>query len=241
MGRRIAGTLWEGVALRRTRAGADPDAPPRRVALPAAWEDEDGTAAAALAALAPGAGAVTLPGLAEGWIRRLTARGRRLGLLESTDEAAALAHALRALLLARRGAPGAEVWRGDAAAEPRFVLNLPAFLEPGGGGFDATAYAEAVAVAVRTLDLLTGGGARRLRVGFADLAGLLAGLGLAYDSAEGRAVAAAVAALTRGAAEAESGRLAARHGALAPAAPSWPDPPGATPVPGLAEAARAAR
>ncbi|WP_188900049.1 TSCPD domain-containing protein [Caldovatus sediminis] len=242
MARRIAGTLWEGVALRRVRAGADPDAPPRPVALPAAWQDEDGTAAAALAALAPeGGGPVSLPGLAEGWIRRLVARGRRLGLLADAAEAESLAQALRALLLARRGAPGAEVWRHDARAEPRFVLNLPAFLDAEGGGFDAAAYAGAVAVGVRALDLLAGGKARRLRLGFADLAGLLAGLGLAYDSAEGRNAAAAVAALTRGAAEAESGRLAARHGALEPVALFWPAPPAATPgVPGLAEAARAA-
>lgn len=244
MERRIAGTLWEGVALRRARAGADPDAPPRPVALPAAWEDEDGTAAAALAALAPGDdGPVTLPGLAEGWIRRLATRGRRLGLLESPEEATALAEALRALLLARRGAPGAEVWRNETrtgAAEPRFVLSLPAFLDAGGGGFDVAAYAGAVAVGVRALDILTGGKARRLRLGFADLAGLLAGLGLAYDSEEGRAVGAAVAALTRGAAEAESGRLAARHGALEPVALLWPSLPAATAVPGLAEAARAA-
>ncbi|MBC9180436.1 hypothetical protein IBL25_26165, partial [Roseomonas ludipueritiae] len=47
----MAGTIWAGIALRRMRAQADPDAAPRAVALPAAWEDE---AAAALAALAPG-------------------------------------------------------------------------------------------------------------------------------------------------------------------------------------------
>ncbi|MDB5376688.1 MAG: hypothetical protein JWR00_1134, partial [Rubritepida sp.] len=47
---RLDGTLWEGVALRRTRIGADPDAPPRALALPAGWEEEAG---AALAALVP--------------------------------------------------------------------------------------------------------------------------------------------------------------------------------------------
>jgi hypothetical protein len=236
---RIAGTLWEGVALRRTRAGADPDAPPRAVALPLEWEDDDDTAAA-LAALAPGAGPASLPGLAEGWILRLTARGRRLGLLATPEEAEALAQSLRALLLARRGAPGAEVWRNDPKAEPRFVLNLPAFLDAE-GGFDSAAYAAAVALGVRALDILTGGKAPRLRLGFADLAGLLAGLGLAYDSDGARAVGAAIATLIRGAAEACSGRLAARHGTpRAPLALVRPSPPGATPVPGLAAAARAA-
>jgi hypothetical protein len=225
------GTLWDGVALQRTRAAADPDSPPRGVALPAAW---GGEAAAALASLAPGAGPVSLPRAAEAWIAR------------AADGAPDTAEALRALLLTRRGAPGAEAWRGGGsggragtAEPPRFVLNLRAFLEAD-GGFDAAGYAGACATAVRALDRLGGGRARRLRLGFADLAGLLAGLGLPYDSPEARAVAAAVAALTRGAAEAESGRMAERLGASEPAALTWPAPPAETPVPGLAEAARAA-
>ncbi len=231
----ILGTLWDGVALRRERIGADPDAAPRAVALPATWDDG---AAAAIAGLAPGGGPVALPTLAEGWIRRVTTRGRRLGLLESPEEADALAAALRALLLARRGAPGTEVWR-DRKDEARFVLNLPAFLDTE-GGFDAPAYAAAVATGVRVLDILGHGRAARLRLGFADLAGLLAAFRLPYGEAEAQAVAAAIAALTRGAAEAESGRLAARHGALHPVALIWPEPPADTAVPGLAEAARAA-
>lgn len=231
----ILGTLWDGVALRRERIGADPDAAPRAVALPAAWDD---TAAAAIAALAPGSGPVTLPTLAEAWIRRVTTRGRRLGLLESPEEADALAERLRALLLARRGAPGIEVWR-DRKDEARFVLNLPAFLDAE-GGFDAPGYAAAAALGVRVLDILGHGRAPRLRLGFADLAGLLAAVRLPYGAPEAQSVAAAIAALTRGAAEAESGRLADRHGALHPVALIWPEPPAATPVPGLAEAARAA-
>jgi hypothetical protein len=225
------GTLWDGVALRRTRAAADPDSPSRAVAMPAAWDGE--AAAPALASLVPGAGPVSLPRAAEAWIAR-AAGG-------APD--AVLAEALRALLLTRRGGPGAEAWRGrgaGAAAEPpRFVLNLPAFLDAE-GGFDAAGYADACATAVRALDRLGAGRARRLRLGFADLAGLLAGLRLPYDSPGGRAVGAAVAALTRGAAEAESGRMAERLGALEPAALTWPAPPAETPVPGLAEAARAA-
>ena len=222
------GTLWDGVALRRTRAAADPDSPPRAVALPAAWGEE---AASALASLAPGAGPVSLPRAAETWIAR------------AADGDADLAESLRALLLTRRGGPGAETWRDGSAkvgAEPpRFVFNLSAFLEAD-GSFDAAGYAEACAAAVRALDRLGGGRARRLRLGFADLAGLLAGLGLPYDSPGARAAAAALAALTRGAAEAESGRLAERLGALEPVALNWPAPPTETPVPGLAEAARAA-
>ncbi|MCB4824330.1 TSCPD domain-containing protein [Roseicella aerolata] len=237
---RIQGTLWEGVALRRRRAGADPDAPLRQVALPIAWEAE---AAEALAALAPGEGPVSLPRAAEVWIARVSARGQRAGTFDEAG-AAALAEGLRALLLTRRGAPGAEVWRNEtkparAAAETRFVLNLPAFLDPE-GGLDLEGYAEACALAVRALEALSSGKATRLRLGFADLAGLLCGLGLPYDSAEARAVATGIAALTRGAAEAESGRLAAWLGAREPVALLWPAPPGETVVPGLAAAARAA-
>jgi len=228
-------TAWEGVALRRVRAGADPDAEPRAVALPAAWDDG---AAAALAALAPGGGPVSLPRLAEDWIRRVVARGRKLGVLTGSGEAESLAAGLRDLLLTRRGAPGAGAWANDAAAEPRFVLSLPAFLDE--EGFDAEGYAEAVRLGVTVLEILTGAKAVRLRLGFADLAGLLAGLRLDYAAAEGRAVAVAVAALTRGAAEAASGGLAGRLGARRPVLLALPAPPEETAVPGLAEAARAA-
>lgn len=236
---RLQGTLWEGVALRRTRAAADPDAPPRPVALPAAWDE---AAAAALAALAPpGARPVSLPRAAEAWIARTATRGLRAGTLAGPAEAHRLAEALRALLLTRRGAPGMAAWRGQSGGEAghRYVLSLPAFLEAE-GGFDLEGFAEACAIGVRTLDALACGRALRLNLGFADLAGLLAALGLPYDGAEARAVAAALAALARGAAEAESGRLAARLGAREPVALIAPAPPTATVVPGLAEAARAA-
>ncbi|HEY8613260.1 MAG TPA: hypothetical protein VIL69_18500, partial [Roseomonas sp.] len=73
-----------------------------------------------------------------------------------------------------------------------------------------------------------------------DLAGLLAGLGLDYESSGAHSVAAAIAALTRGIAEAASGDLAENLGAREPVALIWPEPPESTPVPGLAEAVRAA-
>jgi ribonucleoside-diphosphate reductase alpha chain len=232
----LAGTIWDGMALWRMRAAPDPDSKPRAIALPVSW-DED--AASAIAAIAPGHAPVALPRLAEGWIAPLVARGRQLGILADAAEQDRLAHALRALLLARAAAPGIAIWRGDARSASRFVLNLPAFLDAE-GGFDAGAYAAAVAVGVRVLDIWTGAKSPRLSIGFADLAGLLAGLGLAYDSAEARSVGAAIAALTRGAAEAESGRIAERLGAREPVALIAPAPPEATVVPGLAEAARAA-
>jgi hypothetical protein len=232
----LVGTLFDSLPLWRLRAAPDPDSPPRAIALPVAWEEEE---AGALATLAPGTGPVVFPRLAEGWIAPLAMKGRKLGLLADAREQDAFSEGLRALLLDRRGAPGPAIWRGDAKAAPRFVLNLPAFLESD-GGFDAAGYRRAVALAVLALDIWTGAKAPRLAVGFADLAGLLAGLGLRYDSAEARAVGGAIAALTRGAAEAESGRIAERLGAREPVCLLAPAPPGATPVPGLAAAARAA-
>jgi len=77
-------------------------------------------------------------------------------------------------------------------------------------------------------------------LGFCDMAGLLAALGLAYDSDEGRRVAAGLAALMRGVAEGESAAIAARFGAREPVALLWPAPPDTTALPGLAEAASAA-
>jgi hypothetical protein len=228
-----ADSVWAGIALRRMRAEADPDSSPRMVAIPAAWEDEAG---AALAALAPGTAAAALPALAESWISRLAGRGAALGLL---TESAALSTALHALLLARRGSPGAATWRGDTRAEPRFVLNLPAFIDDA-GGFDIPAYTGAVASAVRALDVLTAGKAPALRLGFADLTGWLAALGLAYDSAPARDAAACLTALTRGAAEQASAALALEQGARESACLFWPAPPAACAVPGLAAAARAA-
>ncbi|KAA2211728.1 hypothetical protein [Teichococcus oryzae] len=227
--------IWDGIALRRTRAAADPDSDPRPVALPATWDEG---AAAALASLAPGDGPVALPALAAAWIGRLLAKGLETRQLDPV-RAPALEVALHGLLAQRRGAPGAATWRGEARAEPRFVLNLPAFLDEA-GGFDSAAYARAVGTAVEALDILCGGKAARLRVGFADLAGLLAGLGLAYDSAEARSVATCLSALTRGAAECASARIADRLGAREPAALLWPAPPADCAVPGLAAAARRA-
>jgi len=230
------GTIWTGVALRRIRIGADPDALPRAIALPAGWED---AAAAAIAALAVGDGPISLPSLAESWIRRLTARGRRLGVLDSDEAAESFAGRLRALLLTRRAAPGMGVWRNTANAAPRFVLNLPAFLDAA-GQFDTAGYAEAVATGVLAAEIAGNGRATRIAVGFADLAGLLAALALPYAGAEARQIAAGLAALTRGAAEAASGQLAERIAAREPAALLWPAPPAETALPGLAAAARAA-
>lgn len=219
---------WRGVRMRRTTAAADPDQPARVVRLPASWEE---AAAAALAALAPGAGEVALVPLAESWIAPAAAEAAKIGL----DSGLGLR--LRRMLRHRRGAPGASLWRGEAPTVPRFVLNLPAFFDPE-LGFDAPTYEEAVRTAVTTLAALAPE-AKRIAVGFADLAGLLAGAGLEYDSEAGRDVAGAIAALTRAVADVASASWPGAH-AAGPCC-SLPPSPAATLLPGLAEAARAAQ
>ena len=185
---------WQGVRLSRVLACADPDGPPRPVVLPAAW-DED--AAAALAALVPGAGPARLIEAAEGWIGPL-ADGAAASATGGADFP--LAARLRALLRARRAAPTPGIWRGTAEEAPGFVLNLAAFRDAA-GGFDREGLAEAVETVARALRV-GAPGPRRAMVGIADLAGLLAALGLAYDSAGARAFAADLARLLRARADA---------------------------------------
>ncbi len=216
--------------MRRASVGVDPDAPERAVTLPAAWDD---TAAAGLAALAPGSGPVSLAAAAETWIRPVAERALRAGLEIPLGER------LHRLLLLRHGAPNEPVWQGSGDAAPGFVLNLASFHDPA-TGFDAPAFAEAVETAVTALTLAVPA-APRLEVGLADLAGLLAALGVDYGSEASLAIARALGAILRGRAVAASGALARLFGTLAPAALDWPAAPAETPVPGLAEAARAAR
>ncbi len=199
---------WTGVKLRRTSAAADPDAAPRSVALPADWDD---VAAAALADLAPGLAPVSLQSAADGWIRPIADRARRAGMEEMLDDA------LHLLLLRRRGAPHAAVWAGQAGATPGFVLNLPGFHDPD-HGFDSEAFVAAARLAAITLTLASPS-AQRLEIGVADLALLLAEMGVEYDSDQGRAVGAAIAALLRAGTELGSAEMAERFGALFTAMP----------------------
>jgi hypothetical protein len=215
--------------MHKVLAAADPDAEPRQVALPAGWNTD---AAAALAALAPGTRRTALADAAETWIAPLDRRAR------DADFDHDLGAQLHRLLLLRRGAPEAAIWRGETPAEPGFVLNLAAFHDPA-VGFDMAAFAEAVDAAVLALSFAAPD-AMRLRIGFAGLGGLFAALGLDYRGAPAQSTAACLAALLRGAAEAASARLAERLGARASAGP-WPPAPAFCAIPGLAETARAAR
>ena len=221
---------WHGVRLRRLSASADPDEPARAITVPASWDD---AAAGGLAALAPGEGAVSLPAAAEHWIRVVADRAVQAGMDPS------FADRLHWLLQLRRGAPTESVWQLRPEPNPGFVLNLPAFIDSA-GLFDAAAFAEAVETAVLTLSFAAPASAR-LSVAMADLSGLLCVLGIAYGSDGARDIARALAAILRGRADVASGRIARLTDAMRPAPMDWPAPPARTPIPGLAEAAGAAR
>jgi len=211
---------WRGVRMRRTMAAPDPDAEPRPVTIVATWDER---AAAALAALVPGAGPAYLELAAEAWIGPLAERARQAGFAHD------LGARLRSLLLMRRGAPTAPVWRGDAS-DPGFCLNLASFHDPA-MGFDLPAFAEAAETAIWAL-ALAAPSATRAAVGMTDLAGLLAALGIDYDSGAARDIAAGIAAILRAACDSASADLADIFGATAAATP-LPPGPSATAIPGL--------
>ena len=113
----------------------------------------------------------------------------------------------------------------DASWATRATLNLVAFLD-GDDGFDAARFAHAVRLTVVALDITVAAtaqpcqslaeGAWRYRpigIGFCALGPLLLNCGIAYDSPQGRALAAAVAALMGGTAAAASAELAEELGA----------------------------
>jgi len=221
---------WQGVRMRTTEAAADPDAPTRVITLPAAWDD---AASAALAALLPEDGPALLATAAEAWIRPIAVAAAERGIVTP------IAEQLHALLLRRRGAPDAALWSGramGASAMPGFVLNLAEFFHPA-LGFEAEAFGEAVETAVLALTLAAPR-ARRIAVSLSDLAGLLAALGIAYDSDEGRLVAANIAALLRGRADSASARFARQATLISQ---DWRLPAACAELPELALAARAAR
>ncbi len=194
---------WHGVRMRKAMAAVDPDAEPRPVVIPASWDEP---AAAAFAGIAVGQGAARLDTAADGWIEPVARAAARHGLDTIGDP-------LRQLLLTRRGTAAAPLWRGEQAAVPGFVLNLAAFVTPD-IGFQAEDFATAAEVAATTL-VLAAPGRSHIGVALADLAGLLAALGLAYDSEAardlGRRIAAELRSRTRAAA-----RTATRLGVPAP-------------------------
>jgi hypothetical protein len=156
----------------------------------------------ALAELAPGNGPVTLPDAAEAWIGPLARRSAKLGL---TDD---LNVSLTQLLLYRQGAPSVDIWQNALGSFPIFVLNLAAFSDAA-TGFDAEGFASAIEIAVSALTLANSQRtARRIGVAVADLAGLLARLGLTYDSTAARSLAGEIAQTLRTRTDATASRLA---------------------------------
>ena len=179
---KLSTRTWQGVRMRRIAIAGDPDGAPRTVTLPTSWED---TAAAALADLSSGDGPVTLATAADAWIRPAANAARAAGITLPLGER------LHALLLTRCGAPSADIWRGEPGACPAFVLSLPAFHEAG-LGLDLELFAEAAEVAALALRFAAPS-AQRTAVAISDLAGLLAMLGLPYDSDDARALATRIA------------------------------------------------
>lgn len=164
---------WRGVRLATLTVGIDPDSEPHRVSIPTGWRE---AAASGLAALAgsetpSGWGKLTLPDAAERWIAPLDAAQPGLGDM------------LHGMLLRREGCPDRPVWRGEAG-EAVFVLHLAAFAEPA-AGFDADGFDAALLAAACALHLRGGAGTRAIRV--AGLDGMLAALGVDYDSEPARA------------------------------------------------------
>src|SRR5271156_3936856 len=188
---------WRGVRMRRVLAAPDPDAPLRQVTLPASWDD---VAASGLTELAPGDEAVALTEAAERWIAPVATAASLAGF--DAGPSAGLAERLHRMLLLRRGAPGVAIWCGSAAEAPDFTLNLVGFLDDG-LGFDAAEFAAAVETATIALTLAAPA-ADRLAIGMADLAGLLAALGIGYNTEPAREIARALATILRGRAEAAS-------------------------------------
>jgi len=216
--------IWQGVRMRRAQAGTDADAPPRPVTLPASW---GAAAAEALAQLAGGTGPASLVATAEQWIGPIALRARGAGA--DPGGRAPVGDRLHAMLLQRRGAPTAPLWRQTLApgVVPGFVLNLAAFHDPT-LGFDLPGFIEAAETAAAALALACPT-APRLAVAMSDLAGLLARLGLDYDGPGSRDIAACLAALLRGRVDATLAECG-----------DWPAPPAGCAVPGLAAAAREA-
>jgi ribonucleoside-diphosphate reductase alpha chain len=216
---------WQGVRMRRLSIGSDPDAPPRLLSFPASWDDAAG---AALATLAPGDAGASLAVVAEAWIRPLNERARNDGLEPAGDS-------LHALLRRRQGAPSAGIWHGQPEDRPGFVLNLAAFHDAT-AGFDVACYEAAIDTAVIALTMAAPA-ASEIAVSLADLAGLLACLGLDYDSSAARDLASCLAALLRARADAASARLAGLFGAMPADAVAAAAPPPRCIIPGLAAAA----
>lgn len=216
----IQAEMWAGFAWTSHAVAVDDAAEdgaqrtmfPHTVSLPAAYGHEG---AEAFVSLSPGAATLAdaIEPLFRGWRRA----GLTRGVLPGPDEAEGLLDALRLQLATARGAPDAPLWQGVRGAEPRWVLDLAAFVEPS-QDIATAALARAVGQAMTALELAGPHGPERaVAVVPANLAGALMAAGLPYATAEGRATAAALMGLVLGTAVEASAGLARRLSAC----PAW--------------------
>ncbi|ANA12798.1 TSCPD domain-containing protein [Acetobacter oryzifermentans] len=234
---------WNGVLMSTLEAAADPDAPLRSVTLPAEWDTD---AATALAQLVPGDEALDLPSLASRWIDALApddATARSLVWMLLTRQAAPT----EAVWHCRFDRPpgfivnlAAFVSPGEGFAARTFVaalrlicsvlrhaastlanqrngeLPLPDLFAPEQAEATPTTPTDTLAPTPLAGDIL-----------LTNLDACLAGVGLDYDSEDGRAAACAIAALA----------TLTAHAGRGPE--SLPLPPVRTVLPGLGETLRA--
>ncbi len=138
---------WNGVRMRTVMASSDPDAPTRQVTLPADWDDD---AAAALAGIAPGTGAVSVADESARWIDAVAPAGGGREVSGSEEFAPVSGRSLAWLLMLRQAAPTLALWSGEFDRRPGFVVNLAAFALPG-EGFSGEAYVAALRLLCATL------------------------------------------------------------------------------------------
>lgn len=209
-----AGFAWttRAVAVEVADEGTQRTMFPRPVAMPSAFGQ---SAVEAFATLAPAA--ATLADAIEPLLRGWRRAGLTRGVLPGPEEAEGLLDALRLQLATARGAPDAPLWQGVRGAEPRWVIDLAAFVEPS-QDIATGALARVVGQAMTALELAgPHGPARSVAIVPANLAGALMASGFAYASAEARGTATALLALVLGTAVEASAGLARR---LSPC-PAW--------------------
>ena len=220
---------WHGIRQGRFTARATPEADVVAVTLPVSWGQ---AAADALAALLPDQAEIDLVTQASLWISGVAREAAAAGICQGID------NELHKLLAKRKAAPTTGPWRGEINV-PGFVLDPNGFLDDA-FGFDAASFSAAARAAVTALTLHAPA-AHRLRLGFTNLHLFLVRLGLDYDSAAARDVAVTLAALLAAEADAASAGLLARGTAPGYALADPAPLPAACAVPGLREAALAAR
>jgi hypothetical protein len=226
MGKDRIAKNWHGIRQAEFLGRADPDSPLATLRLPVAWGQ---AAADALSAIFPAEVEIDLIEAADAWIAPV---GRKAEILGISDR---LANDLTALLVKRQGAPASGLWRNATGEPPAFILNPISFLDES-GSFDCAAFGNAVELAVTAITLARPS-AHRLWIGYTDLHGFIARLGLDYDSPAARDIAGTLSAFTTARANLASAGLLARG-----TAPGYPiEPalklPDACAVQGLREAA----